>query len=359
MSASSSPASSAHPLKGIINTNDDPFVCAICPAPIEEPDMNICCGKSACRKCNDAGTSYNEQRRQCGLCGGILEGSTSTAAVVKKNAKRGHAWAQFGFAECFAKGDGVRQCPYDSVRWFRKAAAQGHPGALLGLSYHLRIGQGCLRSLEEARDCAEKAVALSGEFSILINMAYEQLVEVGSAFFHGNGDKEAAKAVLLPLAKMGNTKAQHELAVAYTKDDDDIFAARYWFGESALGEASEKAAFSAAICCRDLGMFAEAKFWHSFAMKIGPMPDGCSELFCPVLCHCRGLRKTCAACGITLNSDTRKLCKGCKTFCYCSVECQKIHWDRSEDGHRDECKRVMELKERIKTIDLEEKPGKK
>ena len=357
-SSSSSPTSSAHPLKGIINTNDDPFVCAICPAPInkEESAMNMCCGKTACTQCNDSGRFYNKQTGQCSICKVI---GNSNTALAKKNAKRGHAWAQAEFATCFVEGDGVRQCHYDAVRWFRKAAAQGHPFALLRLSYYLRTGEGCLRSLAEAKYFAEKAIFVSHPFFIWVSdLAHGQLVEVGRAF-SDSGDNETAKAILLPLAEMGMAKAQHELAVTYSRDDDGYAGALLWFGKSALGEANEKAAFSAAVCCNSLGMFAEAKFWHSLAMKIGPIPDGCSELFYRLLWHWRGLRKSCKACGITLNSDTRKLCKGCKTYCYCSVECQKNHWDRSEDGHREECMKVTELKERVKAIDWQEKQGKR
>ena len=192
------------------------------------------------------------------------------------------------------------------------------------------------------------------------DLAYEQLVDIGRDF-EESGDKETAKAILLPLAEMGMAIAQYELAMTYARGSEDYGGypdALYWFRKSALG-GQEKAAYCAVICCQALGLFAEAKFWNTLAKKIGPMPDGCSKIIPSLPRHWRDLRQTCKTCGIVLNSDTRKLCKGCKTYCYCSVECQKIHWDRSEDGHRDECKKVTELKERVKTIDWQEKLGKK
>ena len=59
------------------------------------------------------------------------------------------------------------------------------------------------------------------------------------------------------------------------------------------------------------------------------------------------MRKSCGTCGISLDSSSRKLCAGCKICCYCSRDCQKVHWNRLDDGHRDQCKTVMKMVEEM------------
>ena len=58
--------------------------------------------------------------------------------------------------------------------------------------------------------------------------------------------------------------------------------------------------------------------------------------------------KHCAHCSVELAKAMR--CSQCKTVCYCSRECQKMHWNRKKDGHREDCKGAMELKQKMKEM---------
>ncbi|MBQ3454399.1 MAG: SEL1-like repeat protein, partial [Thermoguttaceae bacterium] len=43
--------------------------------------------------------------------------------------RKGNAEAQFHLGMHYIHGDGVKRSTDEAVRWFRKAAAQGHDGA--------------------------------------------------------------------------------------------------------------------------------------------------------------------------------------------------------------------------------------
>ena len=359
MSASSSPASSAHPLKGIINTNDDPFVCAMCLTQTESSHyrgstLNPCCGKSFCSDCQYAWKHIDKDTGRCSLCSIINE---SAIRLLKKNAKRGHAWAQDSLASCFRMGDEIGQSSFDAVRWYRKAAAQGHPAAMVNLSCNLRTGVGCVESLAEAKSCLEKLLSKRG-YDLFHDIARVELANIGSRYCL-DGNYAEARATLTPLAENGATLAYFSLGMAFYHTAAFTGALK-WLEESAMQEGKKDAAYSASICCWfSLGRWAEGKFWLSFARKLDQKTkaidkSGCLSVNAFTDYQLHLFRKTCKVCSALLDTSTRKLCKGCKTFCYCSIECQKIHWDRSEDGHREECKRVMELKERMKALDWEE-----
>ena len=334
-------------LKGIINTNEDPRRCHNCPQSVQyESLINICCGKAVCKQCNEDGAIFDKNAGQCLLCNARGIGRIG---LNKKQAKRGHAWAQYRLGICFQLGVGVSESAFEAVRWYRKAASQGHIGALLCLTNHLHRGKGCTRNVLEANACAEKALKLCHQMGV----AGVRLVEVGETFYSLERYEDAID-ILLPLAESGTGQAYESLGDAYYSCEAYNEALK-WHLEQFFHEKDAFAAYGLMSCCWKLGRFAEAKFWLTFpgVTNTSSSSDELDEVFVECLPNVqsslRVLRQACKVCGVSLNADTRKLCKGCKAYCYCSRDCQKVHWNRSGDGHREECKKVMAMKKEIAT----------
>ena len=109
-------------------------------------------------------------------------------------------------------------------------------------------------------------------------------------------------------------------------------------------------------CCKGLQKTAQAKFWGRIVKK----NLSASFLFSPkaraafvkgLVRHqrkLRSLREVCGGCGAEFEGKERKFCRACRAYCYCSRECQKMHWNRKEGGHREDCKGASELKQKMK-----------
>lgn len=117
-----------------------------------------------------------------------------------------------------------------------------------------------------------------------------------------------------------------------------------WYAESFSNGKDYRVAYGAMGCCWQLDQVAEANFWID-AVKTTPSKtdDISAEIILDIQASLHELREDCGWCGDKLDTKTRRLCKGCKVYCYCSVKYQKQHWVALDDGHREECKRVVEL----------------
>lgn len=341
-----SPASVS--LKGIVNTNDDPLRCATCPAFISGDlglaHLHLCCGKVVCCKCDLKGKAYIEKTDRCLLCNLT---NISSIGLIKKQAKKGHAWAQNSLGTKYHKGNGLARSYYDAVRWFRKASARGHPVAMLNLSVLCRTGEGCSRDLAEASAWAQKAY-LYGKI-LFEDAVINQLAIIGIDCCNEAKAGEAL-SILSSVSEIGVEKAktaitQFNVGCLY-HNSGDVSLALMMFTKSAL-QSDLYAAYNAMDCCFELSRLAEAKLWLSVASERGEEIPCDTKHLQSVKQRALDLRQTCKVCSAPLGTATRKLCKGCKIYCYCSEACQKEHWDRTEDGHREECKRVMELKEQL------------
>ena len=103
----------SHPLKGIINTNDDPFTCDLClghTGNLTSGDGNsgtllICCGKEICLSCKK-----EEQNRQVWCPFGCKPGNgKGLIKIIKRHAKKGRPWAQFHLGKLYYDGSFVRK----------------------------------------------------------------------------------------------------------------------------------------------------------------------------------------------------------------------------------------------------------
>ena len=185
------------------------------------------------------------------------------------------------------------------------------------------------------------------------------------------GGIEAFNSILIPLANSGFSFAQTRFAVRVFQYDDDPLAAYPLFKSALLvaetpHDIAESAYwFMACSADPDLDRFAIAKLLLPMANKSLSMIQNVEnkKMRLGVLVAMKkkfcSFRKECATCGTALDRSNRKLCKGCRNHCYCSRECQKVHWNRKHGGHRAECKEAQELKVQIRDDGLMEKLTKK
>ena len=338
-------------LKGIINTNENPLSCSICSVVLEHGSisLNPCCGKAACDKCVDAGEMFDQNAGRCLLCSST---NIRTIGLLKKQAKKGHAWAQAAMGVQYHQDNMLTQSHFDAIRWHRKAVGKGHPGAMLNMSACYRDGLGCSRDLGEARAWALKAAI----FDPFKDDAINQLSLIGVEHSK-SGKNDEAQSTLSAILEMDIENAatttsattQYNLGCLYDNSGNSSTALK-WFSKCVTqGDYDADAVSGAMDSCWGLQRHAEAKFWLSLVpSRTGQgIPDYWAGNLPHLQKHLRDLRQSCKVCSAPLDRSKRKLCKGCKAFCYCSRECQKVHWNRSEDGHREECKRVTELEEKL------------
>ena len=203
-------AAKPHPLKGIINSNDDPMSCALCSDPLNFVSEGgcyygfvryECCGKWACPECDTGGVDIC--REGCYFCSwrpADLNSQADYFAMIKRSAKKGHAWGQFQLGDAYFRGtDAVAKQSYpDAFRWLTKSAKRGHPMSHMHLGVMLMEGNGCAIDFEKARCHLETALSLGDD---LTGRCRDQLTILASHYIDEGSSSSLSEAlsILRPL----------------------------------------------------------------------------------------------------------------------------------------------------------------
>ena len=341
-------------LKGIISTNDDPGKCAMCSDPIvlsgEQHATTTrsvsmrCCGKQFCDECDpcedgDCGLALDllgESR--CNFCN-ALESDIASLSLQKANA--GTAWAQYAEGLHHLH---LEQSPRVASLWIMKAAANGHPEAFLRLSELCRGEGRDPLDLLAAQAFVKKARSLHPDLALRSN---EILAGVAEDFLE-NGAVEEAMGILSDIANEVDPNAldgslchrifESSRRIKLYQLAGDMSARSFCHG--AVGSA-----FLASGCYTLSEHYALSKLWLSVACKTKAGDRSWAsnkQQRDEIRSKLREIRDSCGGCDAALEGDTRKWCRGCKAFCYCSKECQKLHWNRADGGHRAECKETQD-----------------
>ena len=318
----------------------------------------------ACSKCISSGNPD-----PCVLC----NGNPYSLKALKKHAKRGRAWAQFALARRYETGNALTQSYENSRLWYTKAARQNHPDALYNLGCLYKEGVvGGRVDLAKGRDFIRSAMDIynrSGDEGSLVSIARYYLTDC--VIDEQDGIKQALD-ILIPLAgtdpKTSTAPIDGRFQLAYALFSKGDFQASYsWYCSTVLASVASEmctcvhvwapSIYNAMLCCGEitLDLKAQRKLWARLAQKesISVELDANERLertqkIISVLRDLRQLRDTCGGCGVAFEGKERKFCRGCKTFCYCSRECQKMHWNRKKNGHREDCKGATKLKKKLK-----------
>ena len=198
----------------------------------------------------------------------------------------------------------------------------------------------------------------------------DALVDVACEYLLIGSDEalEEAKSILFPLTTISRSDAASNLPVSSAhfhlgrafRSESNIAMAYEHFVSSIYSAAKDNVdmldcySFDAMLCAEVLGLHAQRRFWAE-KVRISSIDFISTDLqrrgIMELLKSQRALRQmrdACGGCGADFEGKERKFCRGCRKFCYCSRECQKVYWNRKKHGHREDCLGLKDLKQKLK-----------
>jgi len=131
---------------------------------------------------------------------------------------------QYNVAWIFFEGDGVRKNLLKAFKWWRKAAAQGHVGAMAAVGDCYSNGEGVKRDREEAAEWYIKA-AHQGHANVQLKLS--ALYSLGRGV---RKDEVEAEKWCMKAAEQGNVGAQYMMGLSYYSSKQDRVK---WFRKAA------------------------------------------------------------------------------------------------------------------------------
>ena len=203
---------------------------------------------------------------------GVQKDYAEAVKWYRKAADQGHAGAQCNLGVCYRNGEGLDKNHVEAVNWFMKAAIQGHAAAQFNLGLCYAKGEGVKKDYAEAVKWYRKA-ADQGEGEAQSNL--------GSCLASGEGvPKDAAEAVkwYRMAAVQGYTVAQHNLGFCYANGEGvqkDYAEAVKWYRRAA-GQGHSSAQFNLALCyATGQGVSKNsvlAYMWWNISSELGNQP---------------------------------------------------------------------------------------
>ena len=178
--------------------------------------------KATANKAEDAESCYRTAEDYYYGNNGKPEDEEKAVKWYLKAAEQGHAKAQYMLGECYFAGRGVDEDEDEATEWYLKAAEQGHAKAQfeLGRLYYLADGYD-----EAAKWYLEAAKQGHAEAQQQIGVFYEYGWGVPS-------DDDEAEKWYLKAAEQGNAEAQLSLGEFYSKNGNSKEAEK-WYRKAA------------------------------------------------------------------------------------------------------------------------------
>lgn len=187
----------------------------------------------------------------------------------RKAAKQGHSQAQFNLGRCYESGKGVQQNDEEAAKWYRKAAEQGHEEAQCDLGLCYEEGRGVAQDYVEAVKWYQRAAKQGNDYAQLF---------LASCYKEGTGvaqDYEEAVKWYRKAIEQGNVCAQCDLGLCYEEGTgvaQDYKEATKWYLKSAE-QGYDNAQFHLALCYeKGRGVsrnYMKAKEWCNKAAQQG------------------------------------------------------------------------------------------